>query len=257
MKLIDTHTHLYLEQFDEDREAVVESAFENGVDALYLPNVDSRTIEGMLDMEKKWPGRCFPMMGVHPCSIGKDYKKELSIAREWLDKRSFVAIGEIGIDLYWDKTYVEEQKIAFSTQMDWALEFDIPIVIHSRDATDVIIDLMRTRADRLPKGIFHCFTGNLEQARAIIDLGFYLGIGGVVTFKNGGLDKTIVDVDLENLVLETDAPYLTPTPYRGKRNESSYVTLVGKKLAEVKGVSLERVAAVTTRNAEKIFRRAV
>ncbi len=193
------------------------------------------------------------MMGVHPCSIGANYEEELRIARHWLDKRPFVAIGEIGIDLYWDKTFVEEQKIAFSTQMDWALEFDLPIVIHSRDATDVIIDLMRARADRLPAGIFHCFTGNLEQARAIIELGFFLGIGGVVTFKNGGLDKTLVDVDLENLVLETDAPYLTPTPYRGKRNESSYVSLVAEKLAAVKGVTLERVAEVTTQNAEKIF----
>ncbi|KAA3636688.1 MAG: TatD family deoxyribonuclease [Bacteroidetes bacterium] len=253
MKLIDTHTHLYLEQFDEDRNEVLQRAFDAGVEALYLPNVDSRTIDGMLEMEKQWPGRCFPMMGVHPCSIGENYEEELRIAREWLDTRSFVAIGEIGIDLYWDKTYFEEQKIAFSTQMDWALEFDVPIVIHSRDSTDEIIELMRSRADRLPRGIFHCFTGNLEQANAIIDLGFMLGIGGVVTFKNGGLDKTIVDVDLENLVLETDAPYLTPAPFRGKRNESSYVRLVAEKLAAVKGITLEEVAKVTTDNAGKLF----
>ncbi len=253
MKLIDTHTHLYLEQFDEDRDEVVQRAFDEGVEALYLPNVDSRTIDGMLEMEKQWPGRCFPMMGVHPCSIGENYEEELRIAREWLDKRSFVAIGEIGIDLYWDKTFFEQQKIAFSTQMDWALEFDIPIVIHSRDSTDEIIELMRSRADRLPRGIFHCFTGNQDQANAIIELGFLLGIGGVVTFKNGGLDKTIVDVDLENLVLETDSPYLTPTPFRGKRNESSYVKLVAEKLAVVKGITVEEVAKVTTYNAEKLF----
>lgn len=254
MKLIDTHTHLYLDAFDNDRVDVVERAIADGIEEMYLPNVDSETIEGMMAMEKQWPERCFPMMGVHPCSIKENYEEELRIAREWLDKRSFVAIGEIGIDLYWDKTFFEEQKDAFLRQIDWALEFDLPIVIHSRESTDIIIKVLREKAGKLPKGIFHCFSGNLEQANAIIDLGFYLGIGGVLTFKNSGLDKVIKDVPLEHLVLETDAPYLTPTPFRGKRNESSYVKLVAEKLATIKQIGLDEVAKVTTANAEKLFK---
>jgi TatD DNase family protein len=242
-----------LEQFDEDRETVVNRAFEEGVEALYLPNVDKETIEGMMEMEKQWPGKCFPMMGVHPCSIKADYEEELRIAREWLDKRPFVAVGEIGIDLYWDKSFFEQQKIAFLTQIEWALEFDIPIVIHSRDSTDIIIELLKGIEGKLPRGIFHCFSGNLEQANAIIDLGFYLGIGGVLTFKNSGVDKVIAEVGLKYLVLETDAPYLTPAPFRGKRNESSYVKLVAEKLADIKEVSLEEVAKVTTANAKNLF----
>ena len=253
MKLIDTHTHLYLEAFDADREEVVNRAFEEGVEALYLPNVDSRTIDGMLEMEVKWPGRCFPMMGVHPCSIKEDYEEELRIAREWMDKRTFSAVGEIGIDLYWDKSFFEQQKDAFLRQINWALEFELPIVIHSRDATDEIIELLRSKEGALPAGIFHCFSGNLEQANAIIELGFYLGIGGVLTFKNSGLDKIITGVDMKHLVLETDAPYLTPAPFRGKRNESSYVKLVAEKLAEIKGVPLAEVAKVTTQNARNLF----
>lgn len=253
MKLIDTHTHLYLEEFDEDREQVVNRAFEEGVEALYLPNVDSRTIAGMLDMEVRWPGRCFPMMGVHPCSIKEDYEEELRIAREWLEKRTFAAVGEIGIDLYWDKTFFEEQKDAFLKQINWALEFELPIVIHSRDATDEIIEILRSKGGPLPRGIFHCFSGNLEQANAIIESGFYLGIGGVLTFKNSGLDKIIPGVDMKHLVLETDSPYLAPVPFRGKRNESSFVKRVAEKLAEIKGVPLEEVAKVTTQNARNLF----
>ena len=257
MKLIDTHTHLYLDAFDTDRAAVLDKAKEEEVEQFFLPNVDKTTIDGMLEMEKKWPDSCFPMMGVHPCSIKEDFEAELKIARDWLEKRPFAAVGEIGIDLYWDKTFFEEQKVAFLRQIDWALEFNLPIVIHSREATDIIIELLKQIKGEKPKGIFHCFSGNLSQAQAIIDLGFYLGIGGVLTFKNGGLDKTIKDVDLKHLVLETDAPYLTPTPFRGKRNESSYIKIIAEKLAAIKETNLEEVAKVTTANAENVFRSAL
>lgn len=255
MKLIDTHTHLYLDAFDTDRAAVIDKAEKEGIEQFFLPNVDKTTIEGMLEMEEKWPDKCFPMMGVHPCSIKEDFELELKIARDWLEKRSFAAVGEIGIDLYWDKTFFEQQKIAFRRQIDWALEFNLPIVIHSRDATDIIIELLNKIKGEKPKGIFHCFSGSLSQAQSIIDLGFYLGIGGVLTFKNGGLDKIIKDVELKYLVLETDAPYLTPTPFRGKRNESSYIKLIAEKLAAIKEIDLEEVAKITTANAETVFSR--
>ena len=256
MQLIDTHTHLYLDAFETDRKEIVDKAMAAGVKKLFLPNVDKETIAGMMEMEKQWPDVCFPMMGVHPCSIKEDFESELKIAREWLEKRPFTAVGEIGIDLHWDKSFFEQQKIAFLRQIDWALEFDVPIVIHSREATDIIISLLQNIKGERPKGIFHCFTGNLEQAKAIIDLGFYLGIGGVLTFKNAGLDKTVTNIDLKHLVLETDSPYLTPTPYRGKRNESSYIKLIAEKLASVKEVQIEEVAEITTNNAKMIFKNA-
>lgn len=253
MRLIDTHTHLYAEQFDTDREEMIRRAQEMGVTRFFLPNIDRASIPGMLTLEEAYPGVCFPMMGLHPCSVKENYLEELAIVKEWLDKRHFVAVGEIGIDLYWDKTFVEEQKDAFLTQIGWAQERNIPIVIHSREATDIIIELLEGLPKDSVKGIFHCFGGNLEQARRIIDLGFYLGIGGVLTFKKAGLDKTLSSINLEHIVLETDAPYLAPTPYRGKRNESAYIYKVAQKLAEVKGVSLEDVAAITSRNALEVF----
>jgi TatD DNase family protein len=254
MRLVDTHTHLYLEQFDEDRPAVIERAVGLGIDNFYLPNVDSRTIEAMLQMEIDFPGRCYAMMGLHPCSVEDAFEKELKIVEDWLARRSFVAIGEIGIDLYWDKTHVKEQQIAFRRQANWAKSLGLPIVIHSRDSTDMLIDLVKEEQDGRLTGIFHCFTGTIEQARQIIDLGFHLGIGGVLTFKNAGLDKTLEKVDLQHLVLETDAPYLAPAPHRGKRNESAYVRLVADQLAAVKGCSIEDIARVTSRNADRIFR---
>lgn len=251
--LIDTHTHLYLPQFDEDRSEAIKRANENGIEKFYLPNVDSSSIESMMAMEKDFEGQCFPMMGLHPCSVKGNYKKELEIVKDWLFKRPFSAVGEIGIDLYWDKTFFQEQKIAFLQQIEWAKELDLPIVIHSREATDIIIEILQKVNDEKLRGIFHCFTGNVEQANAIIEMDFYLGIGGVVTFKNGGLDKTVVHLPLERMVLETDSPYLSPTPYRGKRNESAYIKLIAEKLAAVKGVDFEEVAVVTTANSEKIF----
>lgn len=253
MKLIDTHAHLYLDQFKEDRSAIMQRALNKGIDKIYLPNIDSSSIDDMLNLEKAYPANCFAMMGLHPCSVKEDYEKELDIVASWLKKRTFSAIGEIGIDMYWDTTFIEQQKDAFLRQIEWAKSLDRPIVIHSREATDIIIELLQGVIDEKLKGIFHCFTGTLEQAHTIIEMGFLLGIGGVLTFKNAGLDKTIREIELQHLVLETDAPYLSPVPFRGKRNETSYVFHVAQKLAEIKGIEIEKVADITTRNAQRIF----
>jgi len=253
MSLIDTHAHLYVQQFDKDRSEVLERAKKNGVNRVYLPNIDSSSIKAMLDLERKFPDRCFAMMGLHPCSVKDDYEEELAVVKQWLDKRSFAAVGEIGIDLYWDTSFFEQQKDAFLRQIEWAKELDLPIVIHSREATDVIIELLQGVNDDKLRGIFHCFTGAVEQARAITDMGFLLGIGGVLTFKNSGLDKTIAEVDLSHLVLETDAPYLAPVPFRGKRNESSYILHIAEKLAKIKKEDMENIARITTQNALDLF----
>ncbi len=253
MSLIDTHTHLYAEEFDNDRQEAVKRCLDKGITRLYLPNVDSGSIDGMLALEKAFPGNCFAMMGLHPCSVRENVEEELGIVKQWLDKRRFAAIGEIGIDLYWDKTYIEQQVHAFKTQIAWALAQQYPIVIHCRDAFDEIYEVLSS-CSVLPKGIFHCFTGTLEQAQKIISLGsFRLGIGGVVTFRNSGLDKVVEQVALEHLVLETDAPYLAPVPHRGKRNESSYLNLVAEKIAQVKQVTVQEVEAATTQNALQVF----
>lgn len=251
--LIDTHAHLYAKQFDEDRDEMLQNAIDCGVEKFYLPNIDSESIEGMFKLEAQYPDRCFAMMGLHPCSVKENYKEELAIVKDWLDKRSFCAIGEIGIDLYWDKSTLEIQKEAFLTQIEWAKELDLPIVIHSREATDIIIELVQSAKDARLRGIFHCFGGSKEQAQKIIDLGFYLGIGGVLTFKKSGLDKVMETIPIEHVVLETDAPYLAPTPYRGKRNESAYVRLVAEKLASVTGRPFKEIAEITSDNAMKVF----
>lgn len=253
MILIDTHTHLYSEEFDNDRKEAIERCLANHITKLYLPNVDSESIPRMLELERQFPENCFAMMGLHPCSVKENYKEELAIAKNWLDKRKFAAIGEIGIDLYWDKTFLKEQQEAFATQINWALEFDLPIVIHCREAFDEIYEVLSS-FKKLPTGIFHCFSGNKEQADKVIALGgFKLGIGGVLTFKNSGLDKVVEQLDMQHLVLETDSPYLAPIPHRGKRNESSYVKLVAEKLSQLKNISLEEVAEITTKNAIEIF----
>jgi TatD DNase family protein len=253
MQFIDTHTHLYAEEFNSDREALIKKAMDNGVQKFYLPNIDSGSIDGMLELEKNYPRNCFAMMGLHPCSVNATVNDELAVVKKWLEQRSFVGIGEIGIDLYWDKTFFEEQKTAFITQIQWALNYNYPIVIHCREAFDPIYDILCS-FKRLPKGIFHCFSGNLEQANKIIDLGnFKLGIGGVVTFKNSGLDKVVEQLDLEHLVLETDAPYLAPIPFRGKRNEPVYLLEVAKKIAQLKGIGSEELGKITTANAQFIF----
>jgi len=251
--LIDSHTHLYDEQFNDDRKAMIDRAIESGIGRMYLPNCDSTTIDPMLQVETDFPEHCFAMMGLHPCYVKENAESELQIVRSWLEQRTFCAVGEIGLDYYWDKTFVEEQKRAFRLQMEWALEFKIPIVIHTREATKDTIDLVKEYAPRGIKGVFHCFSGSYESAVQIMDMGFYLGIGGVLTYKNAGLQEVVQKIDLKHIVLETDAPYLTPAPHRGKRNESNYVNLIAQKLSELKSIELEEVSRITTENALKLF----
>jgi len=251
--LVDTHAHLYADQFDKDRDDVIQRGIDNGVQHFFLPNIDEASIPGMLDLEAQYPDRCHPMMGLHPCSVATDYKDVLEKMEAWFEKRSFCAVGEIGLDYYWSKEFIKEQKDAFRIQCRWAKELDVPIVIHARDSMDDLIQIVAEEKTDNFRGIFHCFGGSLEQANRIIDLGFLMGLGGVLTFKKANLGAVIEHIDMEHLVLETDAPYLAPTPYRGKRNESSYVKLVAEKLAEVKGLSLDEVASMTSQNALKIF----
>lgn len=253
MQFIDTHCHLYLPQFDEDREAMLQRAQSASVDAFFLPNVDAQTIAPMLALEKAHPDHCFPMMGLHPCSVNADFEEALALVENWWERRDFVAVGEIGLDYYWSTDFVKEQKTAFREQCRLAQRKDRPIVIHARDSIDDLIALVAEEQQGNLRGVFHCFTGTQKQAQQIIDLGFFLGLGGVLTFKNSGVDKAIADIDLTHFVLETDAPYLSPTPHRGKRNESAYIPLVAQKLAAVKGCSLEEVAQTTTANAQKLY----
>lgn len=253
MTLIDTHSHIYLPEFDEGRLDMMERAYREGISKILMPAIDSSTHEAMLLLEEKDPD-CLAMMGLHPCSVKENYKDELKIARSYFDKRTFKAVGEIGLDFYWDKTFIEQQYTAFHEQLEWALHFDIPVSIHSRNATDECIAVVKEHQQGKLKGVFHCFSGNNEQAQQVIDLGLYLGIGGVVTFKNSGLDKVMEAVLLENMVLETDAPYLAPVPFRGKRNEPSYLKYVVEKLESIKKVNFEEIASVTTRNAVNLFK---
>jgi TatD DNase family protein len=251
--LIDTHTHLYLPQFDEDRAEMIQRAIERGVQHFYLPGIDQAHIESMLALERQFPENCFAMMGLHPCSVKENVEEELAVVEKYLASRKFIAVGEIGLDYYWDKTFVPQQKMAFLQQMEWAKHYQLPISIHCRESMDDAITLVRESKTAALRGIFHCFGGSQEQANAIIELGFYLGIGGVLTYKKSGLDAVLEQVDLQHIVLETDAPYLSPVPYRGKRNESAYIYEIAQRLAEVKGVSLDEVAVVTSENARKVF----
>lgn len=253
MHLIDTHCHLYLSEFDHDRDDVIQRAQKNGVQQFYLPGIDSEVIDSMLLMEKQYPNICFPMMGLHPCSVKENYKSELSVVETWLKKRTFVAIGEIGLDFYWDKSFATQQQQVFEQQMQWALDYQLPIVIHSREAMQATIDSVKPFAKNGLKGIFHCYTGSYESAKEIINMNFLLGIGGVITYKNAGLAEVIKKIDVQHLVLETDAPYLTPVPFRGKRNESIYLQYVIQKVADEKNISVEEIAAITTQNAQQLF----
>lgn len=253
MNLIDTHCHLYVEEFDADRDAMIARAQAAGVSRFYLPAIDSEAIPGMLALEEKYPGVCMAMMGLHPCYVKENYRQELAIVEEWLQKRDFVAIGEIGLDLYWDKTFFPQQLEAFERQMQWALDKKRPNVIHTRKAMPETIKAVKPFAGKGLRGIFHCFSGNAIEAKQITDLGFLLGIGGVVTYKNSGLPEALAQIGPEHLVLETDAPYLSPVPYRGKRNESAYLAQILARLAEVKQMPEDELAAITTANAEKIF----
>ncbi|MBF90701.1 MAG: hydrolase TatD [Flavobacteriales bacterium] len=255
MHLIDTHTHLFAQQFDEDRSEVVHKALEKGVQQMLLPNIDSSSIQPMLNLCTEFPNNCFPMMGLHPCDVKDNYLEELVIIEEWLQKEKFVAVGEIGIDLYWDKSTLSIQQDAFRKQVRLAKKYKLPIAIHVRDSFDEVFTIIDEMNDDDLSGVFHCFTGNETEANHIINYGgFKLGIGGVVTFKNSGLDKTLRTIPIEHLILETDSPYLAPEPYRGKRNESSYVVLVAEKLAEIYGKSVEEIADITTQNTNELFK---
>lgn len=250
----DTHAHIYLEEFDADRADMLARAQQAGVEKIYLPNIDSTSIDRMLELEERAKGTCFAMIGLHPCSVKKDFEKELYIVESWLAKRSFVAIGEMGTDLYWDKTFWEQQQEAFRIQANWAKQYNVPIVIHSRESLDQTIKLVEELQDGTLSGVFHCFTGTVEQAGRIAKLGFYLGLGGVATFKKGGLDEVIPEMDVTKIVLETDSPYLAPVPHRGKRNEPAYIPLVAAKVAQLKNISLEELQRITSQNASALFK---
>lgn len=253
MTITDTHTHLYAEQFDEDRDEVIKRALANGISRFFLPAIDSSYYGRMKDLQSAYPKHVFLMAGLHPTHVKEDFKTELSIVEKFLDEHTCYAVGEIGIDLYWDKTHVKEQQEAFRLQITLAKEKKLPIIIHCRDAFDEIFEIMDEVCDARLNGIFHCFTGNEEQANKILGYGFKLGIGGVVTFKNGGLDKFLHKIPLKHIVLETDSPYLAPVPYRGKRNEMSYLTNILDKLVDMYKLSPEEIAKTTTLNSQQIF----
>lgn len=252
--LIDTHAHIYVEEFDNDREDIIQRSDNEGVEKILLPAIDGQYHQRLLSVCQQYPGKCFPMMGLHPCSVKENYLVELKVVEDYLFKGGFVAVGEIGLDFYWDTSFTAQQFEAFSTQIRLAMDINLPIVIHSRNSIDACIDVVTENQKGQLNGVFHCFSGTAEQARKITGLGFYLGIGGVLTFKKSGLDQVIKEVPLEYIVLETDAPYLAPVPFRGKRNESSYLRYIVKKLAEIKSLSEQEIEAITTNNAIKLFR---
>ena len=251
--MIDTHSHLYSEEFKEDIENVLKKSNSAGVSRVYLPAIDSNSHELMMGLVDKHPEYCIPMMGLHPCYVDDRYEAELNIVSDWLERKPFAAIGEIGLDFYHSVEFKAQQEIAFQIQIEWAIAKDLPIVIHSRSSMDECIKMIAQHGRGKARGIFHCFGGDERQAKKVIELGFYLGIGGVVTYKNAGLAKIVEETPLEYLVLETDAPYLSPVPFRGKRNESSYIVHIAQKIAELKGISIEEVDEITTTNAKKIF----
>ncbi|MDR2039045.1 MAG: TatD family hydrolase [Bacteroidales bacterium] len=251
--MIDTHTHLYDEQFDADRETVINRAIDEGVGYMLLPNVDLQTVRPMFDLCRRFPANCFSMVGIHPTSIGPDFEQDIDKMSGYLDDESVVAVGEIGIDLYWDKQYAAQQAEAFRIQVGWAKKRNLPLSIHCRKSYNEIISILKKEQDGSLNGVFHCFPGNERQADEVVDLGFSLGIGGVVTYKNAGMAKVVQHVDIDHILTETDAPYLPPVPYRGKRNESAYISGIVKMIAQLKNMSFEEVAAATHRNAASIF----
>jgi len=253
MKLIDTHTHLYAEEFNADINSVIERAANEGVEKFYLPAIDMSVNNDLLDLEKKFPGKMFAMAGLHPCSVKENFKEEIQYITKQLEGRKFAAIGETGLDFYWDTTYKKQQYESLRIHAQWAIEYKRPLVLHTRNAMQETIGVVREFAGKNLFGIFHCFSGTIQNAKDIIDLGFLLGIGGVLTFKNSGLDQVVKEIELQHLVLETDSPYLAPVPYRGKRNESSYLKYIVQKLADIKALPVGEVASKTTNNAEKIF----
>ncbi|MCB0487416.1 MAG: TatD family hydrolase [Cyclobacteriaceae bacterium] len=250
---VDTHAHIYSSDFDGEKEDVIKRCKEAGVKKIFMPNIDHTSIDAMMEWETTKDPVCISMMGLHPCSVKKDFEKELYLVESWLSKRTFAAVGEMGTDLYWDKSFWEEQKEAFKIQVAWAKHYDLPIVIHCRESIDETIALVEELKTEKLRGVFHCFTGTVEQAARINKLGFYLGIGGVATFKNSGMDKVIPKLDSEYIILETDSPYLSPVPHRGKRNEPSYIPLIAEKVAQLMNKQLDEIQNTTTKNALKLF----
>lgn len=255
MRFIETHAHIYSKKFEGDREKIVEESLAEGVEKIYMPNIDVPSIDDMLKLEQLFPEVCIPMMGLHPCDVKPDFAKDLYIMEEWIAKRDFAGIGETGIDLYWDKTYLSEQKESLKVHAEWAKQKGWPLILHCRESMDETLEVIEAMHDTRLFGIFHCFSGTLEQAKRIIDLGFYLGIGGTVTYKNSGLKELLPQLGIEHLVLETDSPYLAPVPLRGKRNSPSNIPLIAKEIAAILNMELGLVAAVTTKNADLLFNR--
>ncbi len=254
IELVDTHNHLYLPEFENDRQEMVSAAIAAGVKKMYLPNVDMETLPQMMEVVKTYPGTCFPMLGLHPTSVKENFEEVLEEMNTWLEKEKFVAIGETGIDLYWDKTFFKQQVKSLKIQINWALDNDLPLVIHSRNSTSEITDLLEEYRGSGLKGVMHCFPGDVSQAEWFADFGFLLGIGGVVTFKNSQMAKVVEALGTEHLILETDAPYLAPVPYRGKRNQPSYIPVIAEKVAELKNLPVEEIAKITTQNAFRLFK---
>ena len=250
---VDTHSHIYSEEFSTDRNEVIARAVKAGVKKIILPNIDSSTIKSMFDLVDSCPQLFIPLIGLHPTSVKEDFRKELQIMEYWFEKRNFSGIGEIGIDLYWDKTFINEQIETFRIQIGWAKKRRIPIVIHVRDSFQEVFEVLQQEKDESLTGVFHSFTGNADQAAQVIDLGFKIGIGGIVTFKNSGLDAIVQQIDLQHILLETDAPWLAPVPHRGRRNESAFITAVAAKIALLHETSIEEVARITTQNAQQLF----
>jgi len=253
MRYIDTHAHLYSKQFNPDRSEVVDRALELGITCIAMPNIDSTSIDDMFETELKFP-ICKPMIGLHPCHVDLHFEKELYIVEDWLNKKNFLAIGEMGTDLFHDKTFWPQQQEAFKIQVSWAIQYDLPLVIHCRSSIDETLSLLEPFAGSKLNGIFHCFSGTSEQLKKVLELGFYVGIGGVATFKNGGLDQVLPGVDISKVVLETDCPYLAPVPHRGKRNEPSYLNLIADRLAEILSMTKEELVHCTTENAKRVFK---
>jgi len=254
MKFVDSHAHVYLPEFEKDQSEVLDRAMQSGVSRIVMPNIDHTSIDSMLEMEDRYPEQCYATIGLHPCSVKTDFEKELYLVEQWLGKRKFKAIGETGIDLYWDKTFLEQQIESLKIQIEWAKQFDLPIILHCRDSFEETIEIIESQNDHRLKGVFHCFTGTVKDAERIERLeNFYLGIGGVATFKNGGMDKVLPEIHMEKVLLETDSPYLAPVPYRGKRNESSYIPLIAEKISSLTGKDLEDIAIQTSASSENLF----
>ncbi|UJF19377.1 TatD family hydrolase [Vibrio sp. SS-MA-C1-2] len=252
--MIDSHAHIYGSEFNDDRDEVVARAKKQSIEMILQPNIDLESIEPMLATEAKYPGFCRSMMGLHPCYVDGNVDETLAIIESWFDKHNFIAVGEIGIDLYWDKTYQAEQEHAFVTQLNWSKARNLPVVIHTRDSIDQVLSLLEKEQDGSLTGVFHCFGGTLQQAQAINALGFHLGLGGVSTFKNSGMNDVLPELDLSRVILETDSPYLAPVPNRGKRNEPAYTQLIGQKLADSKGLTLAEIDRITTKNTKQLFK---